>query len=215
MNKSILLTRPTHDRTVIYISRWAEKVINFAKEKGDKILDLFGEKANKQQFESMLKKQCPSYCYLNGHGDSKCITGQYNIPLVTINNNHDILTSKVVYGLSCSAAKELGPACVKSGTKAFIGYNDDYIFTFDDNSRTRPLDDKLAKLFLEPSNLISTSLIKGHTVSESIIASKNALARNISKALTSEAKAEERAAAPFLIWDLENLTFYGEPGAKI
>jgi hypothetical protein len=52
------------------------------------------------------------------------------------------------------------------GVKAFIGYTKSFAIGINNNFVFRPKEDPLARLFLEPSNLVGTTLIKGNTVKE-------------------------------------------------
>jgi len=61
MNKVILITRPDHDITTRYLSRWANQVIELADRKGVEVLDLKRAKANKKEFEGRIKKKNPLF----------------------------------------------------------------------------------------------------------------------------------------------------------
>lgn len=204
MSKTILITQPNHDLTTNYISFWAEKVIAIAKKKGVKIVALKSKRANKKEFTSVNQKISPQLIFFNGHGDYDLIAGQNNEVLVQAGINDKCLAGKIVYALSCRSAKKLGKASVKNGAKAYIGYVEDFIFNYDRDKVSRPLDDKIVQLFLEPSNLIVSSLLKGHTTHESWSASQNDFKRKAVAIVASRDKIAINSYLPTLLWDMQH-----------
>ncbi len=57
MAQHLLVTRPEYDYTTRYISTWAEKYLKLAKQKGYVIVDLRRKRANRKEFESIIKRQ--------------------------------------------------------------------------------------------------------------------------------------------------------------
>ena len=212
---TLLATLPNHDQTTRCISSWAKKVLKEAEKKGLSVFELSDKRASKQEFESMLKKHRPSFVFLNGHGNAYVVTGQENEVLVEAGENEVILKDTITYALSCQSAKVLGKECVKSGTLAYIGYKEDFIFLFDEEKITHPEEDKIARLFLEPSNQIAISLIKGRTAHESHINGKKYFARNMQKMLTSQTSKEDTTILRYLYWNMNNLVCHGDGTATI
>mgnify|MGYP001602242076 CR=1 FL=1 len=71
----------------------------------------------------------------------------------------------MTYARACSAAASLGRAGTqKSG--CFIGYNQPFSFWTDTTRTTTPLKDKVAHLFLHPSNELAMSLLRGKSARE-------------------------------------------------
>lgn len=213
MRKTYLLTRPEHDDTTHYLSRWSKETISAAQKKGMNVLDLSREDANMQKFESMVNKMSPNLIVLNGHGGDDTVTGHNNQPLVTAGKNEKLLKSKIVYALSCRSAKVLGPRSVEAGAISYTGYDDDFIFSYEPGNVSRPLHDETAKLFLEPSNLFVDSLIKGNTVDESRKRTESLLKKNLVKSLGSTMA--DAALARFLWWDLRHFVSHGDLDATI
>lgn len=120
MNGKMLITRPNHDQTVRYISTWAEKIKKLAEQKNFSVLDLKNNRANKKEVESMLKKQDPELVFFNGHGRADAVAGQNDEILVRVGYNEGFFENRIIYSLSCSSGKELGPSMVKNKAKAFI-----------------------------------------------------------------------------------------------
>jgi|SRR3989344_7556494 len=215
MNHSVLVTRPNYEYTTRYLSAWADKIIEFAKQRGDKVLDLDGERANRKEFESMIKRHKPSFIFLNGHGNPGSIAGQANVTLIEENVNTGFLKETIVYAVSCESAKKLGANSIEKGAKAYIGYSESFIFLIDRDKRTRPADDKLASLFLDPSNQVVISLLKGHSAEEAHVASQRFFSRNILKLLNSQSKQEDTGAVRFLFWDMRFQVCQGDSKASL
>ena len=168
MNKfTILITQPNFDKTTRYVSVWSEEVEGFSNSRGHKTITLKGKRANKEEFESVVQKIEPQLIMFNGHGNDNQIDGQGNEILLESESDQSIMRDRIIYALSCSAAKFLGHICIDKGTKVFIGYKEDYIFIHNYLKISRPREDKRAELFFGPSNLIPISLIKGNSVTES------------------------------------------------
>jgi len=199
MNKSLLVTRPNHDRTTDYLFFWSQLVINEAKKRNFQVLDLKSKKANKKDFESYLKKNKPSMVFFNGHGSEGSIMGHDNQPLIVSGKDFKLLSGTIIYCRSCKTGKKLGRECVAGGTLAFIGYKRNFGFYRLEGVRGGPIRDKLAKFFLEPSNSIVVSLIKGNTVEESFRKSQKMMTRNLKDIVSTEASHEEKRLA-FLLW---------------
>lgn len=201
MNNVILITRPRHDEPTNYLYYWAQRVIQTAEKKNLKVIDLHGAKANLKEFSSRIKKTNPDIIYLNGHGNPDSICGHNNETLVCI-NNESLLYHSYVYALACSSAKILGKSVAKNGTKSFIGYKEDFIFIHETNKSTRPIEDKTAGLFLEPSNLVVTALIKGNTPQEAFNRSQESFKRNIRRLMVSESPREDKSPISWLYWNM-------------
>lgn len=210
----LIVTRPQHDVTTRYISSWAEEIISFAKKKGVDVFDLFKNKANKLQFEGRVNKIRPELIFINGHGNDCCVTGHDNLVLVEVDENQHILKDSITYALSCNSGKELGPKVVESGGKAYIGYTDEFIFVFDKDYVAKPLDDPKAKPFMEASNQVMISLLKGNSAEVSSIKSKNKFEENRKSLLSSDADQDSILAAQFLWWNMRNQVCLGDMDAK-
>lgn len=212
---SLLITRPFYENPTNYLYHWSEPVIHLAQKNGVVVYDLRGEKANKRELEGRLRKVHPRLVVFNGHGNKNAIFGQDNNPLIEKGVNETLLSGTIVYSRSCQSAKSLGKSSVQKGCRSFIGYKEDFILMFDASKITRPLQDKTAELFLEPSNKIITSLLKGHTASTSHLNGKLTFQKNIQKLLTSESKPDDSAAVRYLIWDMRQQVCLGDPDASI
>jgi hypothetical protein len=109
---------------------------------------------------------------------------------------------------------KLGVELVKKGLWTFIGYKKNYIVMLSRKRNTNPILDDMAKLFLEPSNLIATSIVKGNTVEEANIKSKKAMINNLRNVLSSKMRNKDEVVA-YLLHDLNCQTVVGDPNAKL
>lgn len=214
-NTSILITQPNFDKTTQYVSAWSEEVEEFSLKRGNKTITLKGRRSNRAEFESIIKKTVPQLVMLNGHGNDNEVAGQNNEVIIDLESAEEIIKGKIIYALSCSAAKVLGHRCIKKGAVAFIGYSKEYIFLHSHIKVSRPREDKRAALFFKPSNQIPISLIKGNTAQESYQDSKGILKRAILDLLNSETSNAERVCLPYLVWNYRHLTLLGYEEAKL
>jgi len=212
---SFLITRPDYDSATKYLSHWSEEIIKVAKTKGKKIVDLKGKKATKKELMGRMVKLNPNLVVFNGHGNEFSILGQDDEILIQAGDNEDILRSRITYAISCSCGKELGPKSVIKGKTTFIGYDDDFVFTSNRKFLSRPLLDDRAKPFMESSNHVAISLLKGHTASDSSTRSKAMFEKNYKKLLTSESDPNSLQDARFLWWDMLHQVCLGDTNATL
>jgi len=211
----ILLTRPNHDPTTTYLYYWSEAIIDQAKASNHKLYDLKGKSVTKFRFTCKIRCTRPQLVIINGHGDVDLTTGYDNQVLVQVGINESILKNKIVYARSCSCAKKLGPACVAKGTIAFIGYDDEFVFMYDENSEDKPKEDETAALFLEPSNQIAINLLKGLSTEEANKVALDLYHNAILSLSTSEATPEDTELLPYLYWDMTHQKLLGDKSAML
>ncbi len=214
MKGSFLLTRPNHEQTTQYLFAWAEAVLEKAKEKNILTTDLCGSDASKSKFKRAVEKYHPAFVYLNGHGSPNEVTGYNNEPLVKFADNEKLTAERVVYALSCQSAKRLGKSCVSFGAKTYLGYDEDFIFVFDEDKQSSPIEDQTAANFLQPSNALVNSIIDGKATGEAFENSQESFTQSIVKYSLSEATAEERELLPYLLWDREHQVCLGNKEEK-
>ncbi|MCK5416048.1 hypothetical protein KAI92_01320 [Candidatus Parcubacteria bacterium] len=211
----IIITRPEHDLTTKYISLWAEEIIKLADEKGIEVVDLKRNKAINREFVGRVKKLNPKVIFVNGHGNDICVAGHNNKPLIEKNVNHEILKGKITYALSCRSGKILGREVLQYRESAYIGYKDDFIIIMDKNYSFKPLEDPKAKLFMEASNQIMISLLKGHNVGEASKKSKGKFKSSYIKLLASNTDVGSLTIAQYLWWNERNQVCLGSDDMKI
>ncbi len=212
--KIMLATRPEHDDVTYYLSKWSEKSIAFAKSRNFRVFDLQGSKANRKDFESYNSKNDVSFIVFNGHGNYNAVMGHKDEVLVSVGKNEYQLKSRIVYAISCASAENLGKKSVEAGAISYIGYTEDFLFIYDSNSTTRPLEDVEAKIFFEHSEVLIQSLIKGSTVAEAYEKSRQKLKDNYYSLLNSDRESNNDAIA-YLFWDLINFKALGSQSATV
>lgn len=213
LSDALLITRPNHDLGTNYLFFWSESVIKNSH--GFKVLDLKKEKANRRDFTSYIKKHEPKLIFFNGHGTQDTIAGHNDKILIKLGENEQLLKGKIVYVRSCDAAKNLGLQCVLRRTISFIGYREKYTLGYSDSCITRPLTDKVAKLFLEPSNLVPITLLKGNSVEKAYRKSQNAMLKNLRFMVSGKASDAQKDAAPYLWANRRCQTVIGSYQAKL
>jgi len=213
MNKTVLLTRPNHDNTTRYLFYWAQRIVIEAEAKGFQLLDLKEGRANRKEFESMVGSKEPSLILFYGHGSSCKVAGYNDEVLIEAGDNDGILKSKIIHALSCKSAQILGPRSIDSGALTYIGYDEDFIFCCIPEKTSKPLEDKLASLFLNPPELLIKNLLKGNSTGVSVGRAKRLFMDNIQKLLTTE-NSEYDYAIPYLLWNMNHLKLIGDEEAS-
>lgn len=190
--------------------------MELALKKGFHLVDLHQDKVSKKEFEGRIFKTDPCFVILNGHGSEDAVGGHNNEILVKNGENEQLLKGRVTYAVSCDSAEKLGPACADENT-AYIGYRKNFVFNINQKYLTRPLDDKGAARFLEASNQVSISLIKGHTAQEASRRSKEYFKRAIRLLLTSEHANDPNTMEDVkdLWWNMIHQVCLGNGDAKI
>jgi len=206
--KRCLITRPEHDDTTHFISKWMKEHMDSAN--GVEFIDLHRERANRKEVTGRLTKKNPQLVLLNGHGSDTTVAGHKDEPLIVAGENDDLLSEKIIHALSCKSAKILGRKSVKTGALAYIGYDDDFIFFYTPTMISRPTTDNTAHLFLDPATKPVSALLKGQTVSEAYQKSQQAYKDQISRLLSSKATKEETAMLRYLWWDMKNQVALGD-----
>ncbi len=215
MNKSLLVTRPNHDSATNYLYHWSLIVMGEAKRKQIPVYDVKGNKVTRTTFISYLRLKRPGFLFLNGHGDAVSVAGQNNDVLLDETVDDGLVVGSIMYARSCDSARLLGKKLVQRGVAAFIGYARKFLVGTTRSKITKPLEDGLAKLFLEPSNLIPTTILKGHTAGEAHERAKQEMIKNFRKMMSSASTFEERYAARWLWSDIRSQVIIGDHNASL
>jgi len=173
--------------------------------------DLKETQATKAKFDSYIRKNSPNLVVINAHGNELQLAGHNNDIIIDANSR---VPNAVLYARSCDAGAALGQKLVDNGAKAFIGYKRKFTLCFLGEYATRPLHDPIAKYFLESSNLIPTTVMKGNTVAEAHKRSKTQMLKDFRKMLSSEATDDERWAARWVFANMSNQVLLGDPNAR-
>lgn len=191
MDSLILVTRPKYDDGTEYLSAYALEVLK--KFKGKFLIkDFEGKKVNRENVEKYIKIKNPNLLFLNGHGNEKEIYGYKGEVIFSLTNAH-LLNDKITYARACFSANVLGKEVVKNNSGCFIGYVYPFSFWMDDKRSATPLKDKTARMFLNPSNEIIFSLLKGENAKRANEKSRKMMVENMRKIITMEQKKEPGA----------------------
>lgn len=214
MVSCVLFSRPHFDSQTAYLYSHSKELVALSIAQGHKTINKEGESTTGKIISEVIKKLKPKFIFFNGHGSPELICGHKNDILISI-KNVDILNGSITYSLSCSSALGLGDLSVSKGAKTFIGYSMDFALGRDTESEAVPGKDKIAKLFLEPSNILVASILKGNNVSEAISKSKKKMEENISYLATTGDFPDAEHYAPFLYGNYLGLSVHGDVNASI
>lgn len=174
-------------------------MLDTAKSRGIKRFILEKERVNRDTVQSFLRKHSPDTVIFNGHGNQLEVVGNDEKPIISVNDNLNLLENKVVFVRACSAGEVMGPKAINIGARGFIGYKESFVFLYDQEKIQKPLDDGLARPFFECSNQIGISLIKGQSAREAHNSSINLYQKKISRMLSSKA---DSFSIPYLLWNM-------------
>jgi len=184
----LIVTRPKYDDGTEYLSYYASLVIKEARDKNISVSDFEGEEANKGDVTKFIEKRNPNIVFVNGHGNEDSLYGHKEI--IFSMDNINLLKGRLIYARACSAGAKLGKGVVKGNNGCFIGYKYPFSFWFDEKWSAKPSNDNIAKLYLEPSNQVMLSLIKGKNSQEAHEKSKALMLENMKRILVLEEKKE-------------------------
>ncbi len=216
MKQGLLITCPEHDDATAYLTYFSKPILEVAANKSLKTKKIKDKELNMKSFSQIIKKLDYRLAVLNGHGSPDSIFGYKKNLIVKFGKNDKILKERIVYARSCNAGLILGSGCM-NGTKngCFIGYKLPFIFYMDERWTTKPNNDKVAGLFLDPSNLVPISIIKGHTTLEAHDNAKRGMLKTMKRLLKSPREEE----TPFYLEALWNnyhgQVISGDCGAKL
>ena len=210
MAKGYLITLPAHDEVVHYLSTWCKQTIDVAKEHNFNVIPLEETKANIHDFKSYITKNKVDLIVFNGHGDPFTIYGHLDKPLITPENK-ELLKGKIIYAISCSCSKELGPSCISTGTFCFIGYDENFTFYREIYMATTPLRDPLAEMYLSHAVIFINSLLKGNSVDHAFQNAKENLKANLIKSYSQG----DPDVSKYLWWDMVHFVYHGNPNAQL
>lgn len=214
MASCVLFSRPCFDSQTSYLYAHSKELVTLSKTQGHKTINKEGVFATRKIISEVIKKLKPDFIFFNGHGSPELICGHKNDILISIKNINE-LNGTITYSLSCSSALGLGDLSVSKGAKTFIGYSIDFALGRDPEREAVPGKDKIAKLFLEPSNILVASILKGNKVSEAVSKSRKKMEENISYLATTGDFPNAEHYAPFLYGNYIGLSVHGDANASI
>ena len=211
----VFLSRPSDDVTLSYLHYYSKELVILSNSEGHKTISKENKDANKKNIVSLINNQKPDLIMFNGHGSPEVICGHKQEIIIDSKENPEVLKNSITYALSCSSASILGPKSVEKGAICFIGYESDFALGKDPDSEASPRHDRIAKLFLEPSNILFSSLLKGNSVKTAIEKAKEKMKENVWYLNTTKTFPEAIFYAPFLFSNYLSLVAHGKEGASI
>ena len=205
---SVLFVRPCHDDVTAYLFFYSKELVNLSLSKGFPTLNREKADASKEIIISTLSKKDPAFIMFNGHGSPDSICGHNDEVIIQEGDNHFLLKNKIVYSLSCSSAAGIGME-VSDEKSTFIGYLHDFGLGMDTRCQASIHRDERAKMFLEPSNLLVQSLLKGNSAQEAVEKAKELMKRNLSLLRTDSAP-DAKDYIPYLFNNYIALTVLGK-----
>lgn len=215
MVKTMLITRPTYEPTVNYLHSFSNGPVSIWRSlKEFHVTDLEGKDATRANFESRLEKEKPKLIFLNGHGSKKNVCG-HNGEVILDTKNVSLTKDSIIYAISCDALDTLGPATIKNGAKAFIGYSASFMLIKDPSRTGNPNKDKNARPFKRVCLILINALVNGFSVKKAVDITKNEYRDLIMS--YSDADDDPYGDDPLirfaLTWNYEYLDFEGNPDA--
>lgn len=195
MNQGVIITLPKSDDVTEYLSVFSKPIIDECSKQNIKLKKLEKDKANRSDFEKLLKSIDYKMIIFNGHGSVNEILGHKNKELISAGKNDSLLTNRITYSRSCYSLQGVGNSSMKNNTDGcFIGYKIPFMFLIDLTHVTNPSKDNIAKIFFETSNLIPITIIKGNSVKEAHDNSRKSMLRAIKSAIKKKNKDSEAIA---------------------
>jgi len=144
-----------------------------------------------------------------GHGDKDSFTGQNEAVILEVGRyNPREVKGKVIKLLSCQTGVALGPDLIKNGAKAFLGYEDDYVWVMDADFASKPWADEMAATSLMPVIDGLNALLDGKTCREALETELEGYTRN------AEVEEDELVKA-CLEFNRDNAVLLGNPTTRV
>ncbi len=208
-----LFVRPSHDDVTSYLYFYSKELVEYSNSHGLTTINKEKESATSEIIVPLIIKNDPSFIMFNGHGSPDLICGHNDEIIIQKKRNHHLLKDKLTYSLSCSSAAGIGSAVADDQT-VFIGYSNEFALGMDINCQTSIFRDKRAKLFLEPSNLLVKSLLKGNSAKEAVDKAKELMKKNISL-LRTDPFPDAKDYIPYLFNNYVILEVFGNSEKKL
>ncbi|HLC20071.1 MAG TPA: hypothetical protein VJK72_04065 [Candidatus Nanoarchaeia archaeon] len=213
--KHFLITRPYHDRPTSYLHSFSRAIVTIARaELNLRVSELEGIKAQRKNLEVALSTKDPTFVFLNGHGDEESVWGNKDKVLLDRKNIH-LTANMIVYALACKSLVSLGKESILSGTRAYVGYRDEYMCVGEVSKSSVPDKDKNAAPFRKVNHILIYALLTGTKVSIAIERAKKEYVKLIKTYGSSEDDpfGDAPAIRFALSWDLLGLDVAGDKSA--
>lgn len=211
----VLFSRPKHDTPMEYLYYYSGLLIKEGELiRNIKIINKEKQNSTRRIINEVLRKINPRLIMFNGHGTKSSICGHNNEPIID-KENISLLNGSIIYALACCAGAELGETAKDIGADCFIGYKYEYAIAKDPEYEASPRKDKIAKFFLEPSNLLFSSIMNGQTVDSAVKKAKRKMKLDLGYLNTTKDMPYAKHYAAFLFGNYSGLVICGNKDAKI
>jgi len=214
----ILITNPAHDETTQILSAWIESVAVYIKgplaTHSHDLIRLNSDEVTKDNLTRHFDEHSPQFMMINGHGAPNALFGHNNEPIIEVGDPENTRYSSnpiIIHALACAAAKDLGVELTNGSSSTFIGYREDFHF-YHSGASSDPLNDPLARLFLEPAYHVPKEIAAGKTAQEAFENAQKLYAANFKFALASNIPNTILAS---LMHDARNHTILGNSVAAL
>ena len=214
----VVFSRPSIDPTKAYLFGrwWLWRCVGESTLRALDVVDLEGDLATRVDLRLALDEKDPAFFVAYGHGSPTQMAGQYDAlgrPNIMLDlGNAGWMHERIIYLLSCSCGKELGPKIIELGGEAYIGYNEDFYWIVRDPNR--PGGDPYARGFGSAVVAVVLTLLRGGTVQMAYERSIETFNKYIEYWRQSE-DPYAREAVKFLLWDRDCTIALGNVQATI
>lgn len=167
----ILVTSPETDDITRYLRAWTKQSLEKAHHQ-HQVFHLDREKVTRKHFCGILRKKSINVVCLNGHGADDRILGHRQETLLDT-QNIELLSGTTAHVLACNTAKTLGPSAMAVGTRGYIGYDERFIMLSRPTKISQPLQDDVARLFLDAAFTAPKALLDGKSCQEAVELTQN------------------------------------------
>jgi len=212
----LLTTTPRFDDGTEYLAYYTSLILRQAEKHSIDNKNFTGPAATGRHVSQFIQKKNPELLLINGHGSAESLEGHKNEILFSIDKNLHLLADRITYARACDAAQTLGKNAVHNNNGCFIGYERPFSFWIDERRSAVPAKDKVAALFLLPSNEVMNLLLKGNTAQEAHDRSKQKMIENMNEVLKMKDRKEPIAVSllPVLWNNYEGQVILGNTSAS-
>lgn len=163
--KTVLFCRPDWgDLAMQYGSYWTGLGVAEATKRGFEVVDLYGEKATKDELFSAIRTYKPEVVILAGHGSADTYTSQELEVTLKACENDEIMNGTISHFLSCIVGQTLLPSMISKGAIWTIGYQESFTFMVDTSFAVE--EDPLAEPFRDVTVTIIKAILDGYKLKQ-------------------------------------------------
>lgn len=149
MTREIIVIRPIIPNDIVTQITYeeAQEIIDYARSRGWKVIDIAKEKATREEVEKILRDNPKAITCHYDHGTEDSWICSNGKPCIDM-KNVKLLAGRGCYAQNCSSAKKLGVEAWKLGAR-YWGYKDIYFFTLDEKEYFKEFNNYGIKLIID------------------------------------------------------------------